>query len=248
MTKRKYLEKCYYCGEPACTDEHVPPQTMFDSTCDSITVPSCEKHNTVKGASDQAVLNGFLLTLNGASTRYHFKQEVLNAAEKKQPSFKRTKYKTFSARLLENQEDLPAIGYVTSEVDVKKWMRHLTAALVWDGIGYFEYKINWSKTDVWSPHFIESSDGKPFKIRELAPIFLKKLWIQSELENLHWENGWSAHPRPYPSDIFSFQICFLPYCRIMFRYRLYVSYVWYATFIASKKAKAILALKVHGQM
>ena len=142
MTKRKYLEKCYYCGEPACTDEHVPPQTMFDSTCDSITVPSCEKHNTVKGASDQAVLNGFLLTLNGASTRYHFKQEVLNAAEKKQPSFKRTKYKTFSARLLENQEDLPAIGYVTSEVDVKKWMRHLTAALVWDGIGYFEYKIN----------------------------------------------------------------------------------------------------------
>jgi len=23
LTKRKYQEGCYYCGEPACTDEHV---------------------------------------------------------------------------------------------------------------------------------------------------------------------------------------------------------------------------------
>ena len=49
---------CYFCGGPATTMEHAPPKQMFRAfECDSITVPSCDEHNTRRSASDQAIVS-----------------------------------------------------------------------------------------------------------------------------------------------------------------------------------------------
>lgn len=41
------MKKCYFCGENANTDEHVPPKCFFPSEFRNqlLTVPSCRKHN-----------------------------------------------------------------------------------------------------------------------------------------------------------------------------------------------------------
>jgi hypothetical protein len=216
---------------------------MFDGTCDSITVPSCEKHNTTKGPSDQAIIHGFLLTLKQGIDRYHYSNDVLNAINDKQSSFERTKHKAFNIPILFDKNELPYAGYIES--DIKGWMRQLTAALVWDGVRYFDKQIDWKKADAWSPHFIEALNPIPFEVVKFKPILFKKLSTESELEKLNWENGWSAFPRPYPEKLFSFQICFLSDRRIILKYLFYNSYKWYVMFKATKKAKARLATKIH---
>ena len=54
-------DKCYYCGEPAMSEEHVPPKCLFPEQKDTgkdyrknlITVPSCDKHNAGKSCDDE---------------------------------------------------------------------------------------------------------------------------------------------------------------------------------------------------
>ncbi len=59
------LERCYFCGEPATSFEHVPPKCIFPEQKDLpgedyrrnlITVPSCEKHNTAKSRDDEFLM------------------------------------------------------------------------------------------------------------------------------------------------------------------------------------------------
>ncbi|HEY4717548.1 MAG TPA: hypothetical protein VIH14_00910, partial [Anaerolineales bacterium] len=56
-------QPCYYCGAPGPNGrEHAPPQMMFTGfDCDSITVPSCDKHNTRKNIGDRAIITAILM-------------------------------------------------------------------------------------------------------------------------------------------------------------------------------------------
>lgn len=57
-----YRSTCYYCGGKTTSDEHAPPRQMFRAfDCDSITVPSCETHNSAKAGRDQAIVSAFLI-------------------------------------------------------------------------------------------------------------------------------------------------------------------------------------------
>src|SRR5262245_24687551 len=44
---KKPIEKCYMCGDPGITKEHVPPYSFFPEGYrdNLVTVPSCQKHN-----------------------------------------------------------------------------------------------------------------------------------------------------------------------------------------------------------
>jgi hypothetical protein len=65
--------KCYYCGNVANTDEHVPPRAIFPELKDSpnrvdyrknpIIVPSCEVHNTQKCKEDEYLLYFLVMSL-----------------------------------------------------------------------------------------------------------------------------------------------------------------------------------------
>lgn len=58
MGRRKRQKKtCYMCSEPATSREHVPPLCFFPEKDEFrknlITIPSCEKHNSIKSGNDQ---------------------------------------------------------------------------------------------------------------------------------------------------------------------------------------------------
>lgn len=64
MAKTK-RERCYFCGEPATSSEHVPPKCIFPEQKDLpgenyrrnlITVPSCERHNAAKSRDDEFLM------------------------------------------------------------------------------------------------------------------------------------------------------------------------------------------------
>ena len=59
-------QRCYICGAPATSKEHVPPQCLFPEKKDIgtekfrkdlITVPSCELHNTNKSKDDEFLMD-----------------------------------------------------------------------------------------------------------------------------------------------------------------------------------------------
>src|ERR1700733_6530786 len=58
-------KNCYYCGRPATSREHVPPECIFPEKKDSsgkdyrknlITVPSCDEHNLHKSKDDEFLM------------------------------------------------------------------------------------------------------------------------------------------------------------------------------------------------
>ena len=60
-----HAEKCYFCGKPATSAEHVPPKCLFPEQKDMrgedyrknlITVPSCDKHNMHKSKDDEFLM------------------------------------------------------------------------------------------------------------------------------------------------------------------------------------------------
>jgi hypothetical protein len=57
--------RCYFCGQPATTVEHVPPKCLFPESKDIadrdyrknlVTVPSCDEHNTGKSRDDEFLM------------------------------------------------------------------------------------------------------------------------------------------------------------------------------------------------
>ena len=57
-------QSCYFCGAPGPSKrEHVPPQMIFNnSSCDKITVPSCEKHNNDKSPNDHTIITAIIMS------------------------------------------------------------------------------------------------------------------------------------------------------------------------------------------
>jgi len=58
-------ERCYFCGKPATSSEHVPPKCIFPEQKDLsdedyrknlITVSSCDKHNSAKSRDDEFLM------------------------------------------------------------------------------------------------------------------------------------------------------------------------------------------------
>jgi len=85
---------CYYCDEPATSDEHVPPKALFPKPKDSpggkeyrrnlLTVPSCDVHNTAKSKDDEYLL--YVLALCWPSNEVgqnQFLTKVQRAAKRK---------------------------------------------------------------------------------------------------------------------------------------------------------------------
>lgn len=212
FSKRK---PCYYCGAPPPSSrEHAPPQMMFDGfDCDSITVPACERHNTEKSMGDRAVVSAAihcaLLTKRDHPDSALLTENVLRAIDRVEPKLQKAAGHVAIRRIrgAPPHLDVP-LPHVLPEVDIRRWMRHLTAAVTWRAIGPHHQHVNWDDAVSWSPGFVPSDDGSiefgPFALR----IAQGRL-IEEELSVLSWRAGWSAAPRPYPSDIYSFSVAFI---------------------------------------
>jgi len=85
---------CYYCGNTATTDEHVPPKAIFPEQKDSPdgkdyrknlkTVPSCHEHNTVRSKDDEYLLYVLAMTITSNKHGHHqFLTKVMRAINRR---------------------------------------------------------------------------------------------------------------------------------------------------------------------
>ena len=247
-------KSCYYCGTPPpSTREHAPSKAMFKAfDCSSITVPSCDNHNSEKNLDDRAIVEFFIKgsfvgLRDGSLTR-----NILKAMEIAESKLGNANEVSLRPLVNDLQEEVNfSLSYVDNRINIKAWIRQLTAALVWSAVGDFDESIEWDNTIVWSPEYLPSQ-GTTLEI-EQAGLELQKLQaIKAEVlkASTWWWHGWSAHPKSYPLDIYRFEISFLPSqyflqedndLDIVFRHWFYSIYSWYVWVTVSEETKKQIA-------
>jgi hypothetical protein len=217
--------------------------------CDSITVPSCDEHNTKKSGRDQAIVSAFLLPLYTGRDQYDLEPEIEQAIDAALLSFERVKHNAIRTSFIKDPPptlvDLPDLAYLVPEVDTSAWIRQLTAGIVYNGIGPGSQTIALSKAKAWSPNRFPSDSPVPSKhADEVLQISQEYDERRLELDKLTWQEGWSATPRPYPKIIYSFQVHLGAEKDIIFRHKFYNRYTWYVQFRISGSNLARLIEKL----
>jgi hypothetical protein len=247
--KNRGGKRCYYCGGIATSGEHIPPKQMFKAFhCDSLTVPSCDDHNSNKSGRDQAIVSALLLPLHTGRNRHPLEPEIERAIELAHPSFERAKRSAIRTPFLKDPpkglEDLPDLAHLVPSVNMAAWIRQLTAGLIYSGIDKASTTIKWSESIVWSPDWFPTGSPVPVEHADVVPIIMQNQEKRSALDALSWQPGWSAQPNPYPEIIYSFQVHVFPDKQVMIRHKFYNRYAWYVQFKASNKSISKLLLRL----
>jgi hypothetical protein len=242
---------CYYCGKKATTKEHVPPKQMFKGfDCDSITVPSCIEHNCTKSGEDQAIVTVFLIPIKNyieakIQIENNLSLNILKATNVAKHSFERTKNRVLKKPFLDEMPDeikhLPDVGFLKAPIKLYDWIKKLTAGIVYDGIGHHDPSIDWDKIDCWSTEYYDSKLATNQKAK--LDLLLKYDEFRKWFDSKNWIKGWSAYPRQYPADIYSFYFCF-DFEDITIKHCFYKNYNCYASFKTSFANKNILLNKL----
>ncbi len=238
-------QSCYYCGAlgPSLR-EHAPPKMMFAKfDCDSITVPSCDKHNTEKSIGDRAVITAMIMSASQMlknNLGSNLTPNVITAIKHAEPDFNQAK-KEVELRdfLIDPPEGLDIqLPYTKQSRNIRRWVRQLTAALVWSIIGRYEPKLHWGEALALSSGLVETTEA----ITSERAVFLlqEQHSAEEQFREMPWKPGWSAVPKKYPADIYSFDLCFpddtqnFEGMNVVFRHRFYNSTsVWYVLFKAT---------------
>lgn len=242
---------CYYCGIEVRSGkhgnkrtEHVPPKMLFRAfDCSSITVPSCPDHNTSRSNQDQAIIAGFMKALSAG--KYQLTSDVSHAiqCESGSSTFETTKKSAqltpFFRNPPENFGNLPDVTYITFSTD--DWIRQVTAGLVYDATKKHDPSIDWEKAVIHSPNWF-LGEQRGFEERAGLKLVADKMEMTESWEELKWLNGWSAHPKPYPSDIYRFYVYFAK--PILFKHVFYSSFTWYVGFECNEGTRKSLGHKV----
>ena len=238
---KKLINACYFCGNEATTREHAPPKLMFKGfECDCITVPSCIKHNCSKGDEDQTIvyallssLNNYLISNNKNKSKLH--KDVRKAIRLANSSFVFTKNrvikKQFLVEIPGGAKHNPEVSFLKAPMNVCNWIKNLTAAIIYDGVQYFDSSIDWRNIENWSAEYINSKSVRSSneKLNLLKNYKEMKDWF----EDKYWIDGWSAYPRKYPKNIYSFCLC-IENNEVTIKHNFYNSYNWYCWFIPSE--------------
>jgi hypothetical protein len=261
MKLKQYSNKypCYYCGAlgPSIR-EHVPPKMMFCGfDTDSITVPSCDKHNTEKSIGDRAVITAIIMSAsqmlnNLDKLNVQLTSNVITAIKLVEPNIPKAKNEVeLRDILIDPPEGLDIqIPYTQPGANIYGWMRQLSAALVWSVIGLYEPDIQWDNALAWSPGFLPIAE--PITSEKAASLLGDYHDLEKrEFDKLSWRPGWSAAPKNYPADIYSFEIGFpkdrqdLLDMNVVFRHRFYNSTsVWYVMFKAPQEIVDVLVTSI----
>ena len=242
-------KRCYYCGAPPPSSrEHAPVQAMFEAfSCDSITVPSCDEHNTEKNLDDRAIVEFFIKGLFVGLRDGSLTPNTLKAMEVAEPRLGHADEVSLRAWINDPQGELDSsLSYMDSRIDIKRWMRQLTAALIWSATGDFDESIEWDHAIAWSPEFVPGEGGLEIEQAGLKLQRLQATKTEIMKTSTSWWYGWSAYPRGYPPDIYRFEVSFLPSqhflqensgLEIIFRHWFYSKFSWYVWFAVSEETK-----------
>jgi hypothetical protein len=224
---------------------------MFEAfDCDSITVPSCDSHNTARNLDDRAIVTFFLRGL-----LYSFKTGSLTPNQLKAYELAQHKLGEANEATLQPlvRDPLGVMDVPLSHIDetkkVKDWMRQLTAALTWSVQGNYDPSVNWDQAIVWSPEY--AVDIGQLDIEQAGLKLKKHRSIKSEVDRIsvYWWPGWTSYPRGYPPDIYHFHVSLLPSqyllengskSEVIFRHCFYGQSQWYVWFAATDTVKTIV--------
>ena len=235
---------CYFCESPSTSKEHAPPRQLFKGfTCDSITVPSCDTHNSAKSSLDQAIVSAFLLPLHNGIETYSLDSDVRSAIAKARPAFERVKRRAFSASVINDPptKEIPEVSYL--DQDIRPWLRQLTAELIWTVRQQLDTTIEWDTVQAWSPQWVFRSLTNKFSVSEFLELQETQDKLKKHLEKLDWYNGWSASPRPYPKTLYYFQLHFTPQ-EVLFKHVFYQRYWWYVVICPNLETVKAMRLRV----
>lgn len=219
---------CYYCGQAATGQEHVPPKQIFKAfDCDCITVPSCEDHNTSKSFDDQTIIDLLMHAVDWHRRRAPLSQHAAEALSLRFSSFSHTKRRIDHANLVDHPM-LPEIPYLEPGTRIYGWMQHVAAALVFDGAGFHDASIDWSMAVVFSPTFLSVPKAPAIPLEDAAQWLRDRQQIADAADrSFEWLEGWSAQPKPYPRDIFAFHVAFDDQGFVGLRLQFYGESRWY---------------------
>lgn len=152
------MKNCYYCGEKAESKEHVPPKSFFPSGLRKrlITVPSCDKHNSLKSKDDEYVrlfLIGMSKNINNDSCKKLKKlQKKSIDSIVRNPSLlnlivKEPKYHT-------QQHDNAAISFLYDQRRVYSFFLSVAK-----GLYFHHHHAQWSGNATIHPHFLISEQS-----------------------------------------------------------------------------------------
>lgn len=232
---------CYYCGQPATGQEHVPPKQMFRAfDCDSITVPSCEAHNTSKSFDDQIIIDLLAHAVEWQPRRVPLSHHAAEAVSLRYSSFRHTKRRIQHAKLVEHPMLAPT-PYLEPETNIQAWMQHAAAALVFDGTGFQDASIDWPAAVVFSPTFLPGPKAPPLPLDDAAECLTERQRMGDAADgSFDWLEGWSAEPKAHPPDVFAFRVAFDDEGSVGLRLLFYGESRWYViTHMSGRTRRAL---------
>jgi hypothetical protein len=223
-------------------------------SCDSITVPSCDAHNTKKSHHDQAIVSAFLIPLHNMAQqlpdrRWNIGPDVIRAINRGRSAFPYTKRRAISSQLADHpllkRVAMPDSVYVVPGVSIHDWVRQLTAALVFHATKAVDPELDWRRALVWSPDWLSKPRGSEVSLEYAAAEFKSSQALHDRItKEIAWRRGWSAIPRPYPRSIYVFDVGLIGDTAATIRHRFYSSYTWYAAFECSSQSIAKIERKI----
>src|SRR5690606_25536164 len=106
----------------------------------------------------------------------------------------------------ETLSDFPDLPYFPKNIDLIRWVVHITAGLVYAALGDFDDTINWDAIGAMSPTFAITDIPK----RDKQWLYEETTRHQPEynrLMSLNWYEGWNSGKRqPYPSTRYRFKV------------------------------------------
>lgn len=231
--------------------EHAPPRQMFKGfDCDSITAPSCDKHNSEKSGNDQAIVCALLIPLKARQGEDRLavaglSADVVKAIKMAEKSFARSRRRARQAPLISDAppalRNRSTVSYLDPATNIYGWMRQLTAALVCHACGGSAPEVDWESALSFSPDYWPSpTPPHPLPAQHASTIAARMSQTQALLEKGDWRCGWSATPRAYPPTIYKFRVL-LGTDTVDFAHTFYEHYTWYVRFSAPDEVLRVLA-------
>jgi hypothetical protein len=238
--KKQFKQSCYYCGLPYSSHEHAPPQQLFKGfTCNKVKVPSCDKHNTEKSGSDNAVIKAMLIALDTVAQKYPPKGDAAKAILLAKDYFYQVKNQV---KNISKFTGYPSLTYVEAPVQMENWMRQLTAALIYSAIKKYDPKNDFDNATVFSPTWVKGTSTK--EGLEIATALETQQLQEEGVKQNNWQSGWASGKIDYPTGIYNFKVTFNYIEEVVFRHQFFDSLVWYVAVRTSKKSREKMLQKV----
>ena len=191
---------CYYCGSAKASDEHIPPKQMFKGFAyGGFQVPSCDVHNIDKSLSDNAIVKMMIEGLVSSKDKLH--EDIKKAIEYAKEYFDQVKN---SVKLVEFSSDTTfTLPHISEEHDIDKWIKEISAGIIWSTIGYYEAKIKFDNATVIKNNFVDNSIDK-FDINKAKKQMDDNAYKMTILESQCWENGWVLRKPGYPLHLYRY--------------------------------------------